>query len=729
MGWFDEQIQQRKLCDSEEFTEAFCSIADSVTGRSTARALQNDRDRILGALADILTHYGCEAPRDIGEFEDASDEIEAVCRPCGIMYRSVTLEGRWYLDGCGAYISTDSRSGDLVALIPDKFSGKFRYFDNALGKYVKIGRKNAPFFSGEALIFYKPLPSRRLTARDIFRYGMAQWSVKDIISPAALVLAGTLLGLMVPKLNYFLFSEVFEIQNMAFLVSTAVFLLCLSSTRLLMSTVRSVVVERNTAKTSLAIESAMMMRLLSLPADFFKELSSGEITQRVKYANSLCGILIELFFNSGVVAVFSLVYISQLVRYGGVLVRPAFIVIGLTVIFSVIYTLIGIRYTRKIMTAQAKESGIAYSLISGVQKIKLSGAEKRAFAQWGRRYSQVSSSLYASAHVLSLKGLVTSAISCVGMILIFFFSVKGGISVADYYAFDTAYAMVFGAFSSLLYIADLMSDIKPTLEMIRPILDSEPEVSVGKKTVSRLSGNIELSNVSFRYSEKMPPVLDNLSLKIRSGQYVAIVGKTGCGKSTLIRLLLGFEKPDRGAVYYDGKDLSTLDLRSLRRSIGTVLQNGKLFQGDIFSNITVSSPMLTMDDAWEAAELAGMADDIERMPMGMHTLISEGSGGISGGQRQRIMIARAVAGRPNILIFDEATSALDNITQKAVSDALDSLNCTRIVIAHRLSTIRNCDRIIFLDNGKIAEDGTYEELIAKNGLFAELVERQRLDTD
>jgi ABC-type bacteriocin/lantibiotic exporter with double-glycine peptidase domain len=210
---------------------------------------------------------------------------------------------------------------------------------------------------------------------------------------------------------------------------------------------------------------------------------------------------------------------------------------------------------------------------------------------------------------------------------------------------------------------------------------------------------------------------------------VAIVGKTGCGKSTLMRLLLGFETPQKGAVYYDGRDLKTLDLKSLRRRIGSVMQNGKLFMGDIFSNITVSAPWLTPDDAWEAAELAGLAEDIREMPMGMYTLISEGQGGISGGQRQRLFIARAVAPKPKILLFDEATSALDNLTQKQVSDALDQMKCTRVVIAHRLSTIRQCDRIIVLDQGKIIEDGSYEELIERNGFFAELVSRQRLDEE
>lgn len=308
----------------------------------------------------------------------------------------------------------------------------------------------------------------------------------------------------------------------------------------------------------------------------------------------------------------------------------------------------------------------------------------------------------------------------------YFLSVKSGVSVADYYAFTAAYGMVSAAFSSLVGLGLQIARIRPIMEVSKPILEAVPEVSEDKEIVTKISGSIEISHMTFRYEDGASNVLDDVSVKIRPGQYVAVVGKTGCGKSTLLRILLGFETVQKGAVYYDGKDISKIDLKSLRKNIGVVTQDGKLFQGDIFSNIVISAPWLSMEDAWEAAEVAGIADDIRDMPMGMSTMISEGSGGISGGQKQRLMIARAVAPKPKVLMFDEATSALDNITQKKISAALDKLNCTRIVIAHRLSTIRQCDRIIVLDGGKIVEDGTYEELLENKGFFAELVERQKV---
>jgi ABC-type bacteriocin/lantibiotic exporter with double-glycine peptidase domain len=242
--------------------------------------------------------------------------------------------------------------------------------------------------------------------------------------------------------------------------------------------------------------------------------------------------------------------------------------------------------------------------------------------------------------------------------------------------------------------------------------------------VAGLYGGIEVSDVSFRYDEDGPMILDNLSLKIKAGEYVGIVGKSGCGKSTLMRLMLGFEAPISGGIYYDNYDLSKVDKASLRRKIGCCLQSGSLFTGDLFHNITITAPWATHDDAWEALRMACMEDDVRRMPMGLHTVVSEGGGGFSGGQKQRILIARALISKPNIIFFDEATSALDNIAQKSVSDNLDKLRCTRVVIAHRLSTIRHCDRIVVLDKGHIAEQGTFEELMANKGLFYEMAQRQ-----
>ena len=297
--------------------------------------------------------------------------------------------------------------------------------------------------------------------------------------------------------------------------------------------------------------------------------------------------------------------------------------------------------------------------------------------------------------------------------------------------FSMAYGMMTSAVMTLSGLMAQAVKIAPMIEMSKPIFEAVPEISREKPMVTELNGGVEMNNVSFRYDDDSPWVLENLSLKIRPGEYVAFVGRSGCGKSTIVRLLLGFEKPVIGSIFYSpgSYDVTNVDLYSLRRHIGTVMQDSRLLTGDILGNIILSSPSSTEEDAWRAAELAGIAEDIRKMPMGMHTIISEGSGGISGGQRQRLMIARAICGRRKILILDEATSALDNITQKHVADSLAALKSTRIVVAHRLSTVQDCDRIFVVDCGKIAESGTYEELIQQNGLFAELVSRQQLGNE
>ena len=398
-----------------------------------------------------------------------------------------------------------------------------------------------------------------------------------------------------------------------------------------------------------------------------------------------------------------------------------------SVIASVVTVFAQMKITREKMELSAKTSGLTYSTITGIQKIKLAGAEKRMFSRWARLYAKEAQLEYNPPVFLRISGTVSLAVSLAGTLILYAAAIKNHVSVADYYAFSTAYGMVSAAFMSAVSIAASVANIKPTLEMAKPIMETEPEIHEGKENITSLRGGIELSHVTFRYDESMPNVIDDLSLTVKPGEYLAVVGSTGCGKSTLMRLLLGFETPQKGSIFFDRKDITKLDLESLRRRIGSVTQDGKLFLGDIYSNIVITAPELGMDAAWEAAEIASIADDIRRMPMGMQTMICEGQGGISGGQRQRLMIARAVAPKPKILMFDEATSALDNLTQKKISDAIDTLRCTRIVIAHRLSTIRNCDRIIMLEGGRIVEDGTYDELIAKEGKFAELVKRQQLD--
>lgn len=726
MGWFDEQIKQRKQNDQDVFTDAFINIAGAVMGSRVSAALNDERQQTKNAFDEILRFYHINTKDIPDNITDRNEQLEYLLRPHGITRRTVTLSKGWYKDAIGAMLGIRKSDGMVVAFIPTGFSG-YSYRDMETGKYVKINGKNQELFEEEAIAFYKPLPLKEIGISDLMRYILGTLSPADFVMTGASALAVTLIGMLSPKLNNLLFSRVIEDGSTQILLAITVFMICVTFSSLLINGVKSLIIARINTKMSISVQAAVMSRLMSLPAGFFKNYSSGELSARAQCSNSLCEMLVSVALTTGLTSVFSLIYISQIFVYAPALVMPSLIITLATVVFTVVSAFVQMKVSKKKMELSSKESGMSYALISGVQKIKLSGAEMRAFARWGNLYAEEARLAYNPPMFLKINSVISSAISLAGTLMMYWIAVSSRVSVADYYAFNTAYGMVSGAFISLAGIALTVAQIKPIMDMVEPILKAVPEISEGKQMITRLSGGIELDNVSFRYNENMPLVIDDLSLKIRPGQYVAIVGATGCGKSTLLRLMLGFESPQKGAVYVDGKDIAAVDLKSLRRNIGVVMQNGKLFTGDIFSNIIISAPWLTMDEAWHAAELSGIAEDIRRMPMGMHTMISEGSGGISGGQRQRLMIARAIAPKPSVLMFDEATSALDNLTQKTVSESLDSLKCTRIVIAHRLSTIKQCDRILVLDKGKVIEDGTYDELIQGGGFFAELVARQRVD--
>lgn len=727
MSWFDEQIRERKVKDEAVFEESFSNMAKSVIGRRAFDIL--DDNKILDdAIEAVLNYYHIKG-NDIPErISDIDDRIEYAMRPNGIMRRSVRLTGEWYKDALGAMIGIRRDDGSRVALIPGDFSGYY-YVDHKTGVKEKITKKNASLFEEAAYVFYKPFPLRKISLKDVAGFVVGTITAGDYVLCALATLIVTLIGMLTPMLTSVLTGRVVDNHDINLLIAGAVFLMCSSIGGVLVTMIKNIILARVSIRMDSAVSSATMMRILSLPPSFFKNYSAGELSNYEMQVNSLCQIMINTVLSTGLTSIFSVCYIIQIFRYAPALTFPALIILVITILISVVSTVMRMRNTRRRLAADALESGVSYEMISGVQKVRLSGAEKRAFAKWANIYAQSAEPTYNPNWLIKLSPVMTSAVTIIGTIVLYSFAIANDVSVSDYYAFNSAYGLVSAAFISLAGIAESIAQIKPVLELVKPIFDAEPEISEGKNVVSSISGNIELNNICFKYDEDAPNVIDGLSLRIKSGQYVAIVGKTGCGKSTLVRLMLGFEKPQKGAIYYDGKDIESMDLKSLRQNIGVVMQDGKLFSGDIFHNITIASPKLTVDDAWEAAELSGIADDIRSMPMGMYTLLSEGGGGISGGQRQRLMIARAIAPKPKLLIFDEATSALDNVTQKKVSDSLDNLKCTRIVIAHRLSTIRNCDRIIVLDDGKIIEDGNYEQLIQDKGFFAELVERQQTRVD
>jgi ABC-type bacteriocin/lantibiotic exporter with double-glycine peptidase domain len=570
------------------------------------------------------------------------------------------------------------------------------------------------------------LPKGNITFADFCRFILHSTPKARYAGYILSVFAITALGLFIPEVYNVFFAKVLPSKNTALLVPALAFLGGVSLSLFLLTICRDVFLSRSSILVKQRLEAAFMRRLFDLPVSFFRNFMDGELAERVFVSTYLCGILYDGLIPNGLTAIFSLIYIFPLLHYAPNLLTPTLLCIVMMLTFSIV----SIRMLSTLITqrleGKAALGGLVFELFNGVEKIKSSGAEHRAFGQWEKCYTPFAKLCFHPPFLVTCYPAVIAFMMALGTIVTFFLATQAHVAVADFISFTSALGMLNGAFFTISSNIEQYASIKPLLRFLSPIMQQEHEIIADKPLVSQLEGDIEMRNMSFQYDENGPIIFGNFSLRIAKGQYIALVGKTGCGKSTLFRLLLGFEKPQSGTILYDGQDTGTIDIRSLRRNIGVVLQTSVLMQGTLFENIALNVPDITLEEVWKAAEIACIADEIKEMPMGMSTLVAEGGGGFSGGQRQRLLLARAVASSPSILLLDEATSALDNLTQQKVEDNLKKLPMTRIVIAHRLSTVCHCERIVVLENGYLVEDGTYESLMKKNGRFATLVAHQRV---
>lgn len=724
MGIYDEQFRTRKKLDQEMLENAYINAVGAVIGNDAAQRIQNERQTPKQAIDELLKYYRfkpIDIPTNITDYEQ---QLDYCLQKTGMMKRNVKLEKKWWKDSFGAVMAYTVDGSVPVTLLPAGFSGYY-YRDKKTNKKVLLNEKNAAQFDENALCFYRPFPQRKMTVNDLTKYMRRCVSINDALLLLIAISAIAMIGLTIPVATRTLTGPVISGRDMNLLLMVAVCIICAAFSDGYMRVIMRSLTERIRTKVNINVQAAMMMRILSLPTSFFMEKSAGELATRSTAVNQFCNVMVDMFSVGAMTAIVSAIYLGQIFTFAAELVIPSLLTILAIMIINAGTVIAYKKVSRKHLERNAKENGFTYAMINGIQKIKLAGAEKRFFAKWLDLYAADAQCLYSPPLFLKINSVLTLAVTLVSGIVLCCIANTSQIGKADYLAFSSAYGFIMGAVAQMTELAVEIGQIEPILETAKEFFEAEPETTVEKENRLALSSEIKLEQVYFRYNDYQPYILNNLSIRIRPQEYVAIVGKTGCGKSTLLRLMLGFETPERGAVYFGGKELSKLDITAVRRMIGTVMQNGKLLPGDIFTNITIAAPELTMDDAWDAAEKAGIADDIRAMPMGMRTMIADNQS-ISGGQKQRILLARAIAAKPKIMLLDEATSALDNKTQKYVSDTLASLKCTRIVVAHRLSTIRNCDRILVLEDGRFIEDGTYDELIAKGGFFASLVARQRL---
>ena len=724
MGEFDERLRQKNRLEEDCLDAAVRDLAGAATGQAIPEHFSSDVFRLYAAVKELGRSLRVSIPASPNAVACMEQVQEQVLRPNGIMWREVLLKDRWYENADGVMQGTFA-DGRPVVFLPTG-NGRYCYRDPETGKKIRITGANAGEFDRKATLYYRALPPRKIDRRDIRRFMMDSVSPPEIAAVAAATVLIILLGMLTPAMSRTLLTDVTRTRDLHLLMVILVILLAVTAAIFFITCIRQLILARVGTKVTIPLQAAFMMRVLTAKTGDLKQFAAGDLGTRIgsMYGSMKC--LAGMFLSMFLSAVCSLICFVQMFRYAP---GPA----GIAAVITAVLVLLIVRVIRRQadislqrMESQAEEAGVTYSLIDGMQKITLAGAEKRAFTLWTGVYRKAVQALYNPPLLLKVYAVLIPVILLAGTILMYQTAMRTGVSAADFFAFSSSYGILTAALAQVSSNIGSFADAIASIRILAPVMGFVPESDENRMPVQKLKGNISLRDVTFGYTKSSPPVLEHLNLEIRQGEYTAIVGATGSGKSTILRLMLGFEKPDDGEILYDGKNLDTLDLTSLRRKIGIVLQDGEIFGGTILTNITISAPDLSEEDAWAAAETAGIAEDIRRMPLQMNTYLPEGGRGVSGGQKQRLLIARAVVSRPSILFFDEATSALDNITQKAVSDALGELPCTRIVIAHRLSTVRNCDRILVLDEGRIVEEGSYEELMKRNGRFAELVRRQQV---
>ncbi|QGT99854.1 hypothetical protein SYNTR_1261 [Candidatus Syntrophocurvum alkaliphilum] len=657
---------------------------------------------------------------------ESKDLLGDIAQASQIRTRQILLKDTWWKEDNGALLAYKEEDKKPVALIP-KSPREYIMYDPANESRVLVDKQIASLISVEAYTFYRPLPSKVIGIKDLLNYLADGIWKSDMYTVFIMGILGGLLGVLTPIVTGQIFDNIIPDGDSVLLTQVGFLLMAISVAIFAFNLTRSFAMHRIEGRTEADLQAAIWDRLLSLPAAFFKDYSSGELANRAMGISEIRSILSGAVANSLIAGIFSIFYFLLLFYYSWrlalIVTAVVIVVIGVTLLFGFLQ----IRYERQLVDLNNILTGKIFGLLSGISKIKTSGAEKRAFNNWAEDFSKTRDVTYRKENLANKLEVFNSTANIIATGIIFYsmMRVQGiNLSAGQFIAFNAAFSSFLRAMLEITSVYIQLNVIKPLYERTKPILETLPEYDQQKNDPGELEGKLEVSHVNFRYQEDGPLILDDVVLEINKGDYVGIVGPSGSGKSTLFRLLLGFENPESGQIYYDQQDLQNIDIRAVRRQLGVVLQSSQLMYGSIFDNIVAAHPGLTINDAWEAARMAGMEDDIKSMPMGMHTVVTPSGGTLSGGQKQRLLIARAIISRPKILYFDEATSALDNKTQKIVSESLNNLGATRIVIAHRLSTVANCNKIVVMDKGKVVEQGSYQELFEKGGLFTELAQRQ-----
>lgn len=686
--------------------------------------------RAAGAVGKALG-IAIKPPAASENLERVKNPLEAIARASRLRIRRVILTEKWWQRDCGALLGYKGEERCPVALLP-MAEAKYVMFDPSQNLRIPINNHIAQQLQPEAYMFYRPLPAKKLQAWDLLKFALAGRK-KDLITIFYTGVAISLLGMLIPQATAVVIDTAIPDANRGLIVQIALGLLAASAGAAVLQFIQGLASLRLQTLSDSYTQAAVWDRLLNLRVSFLRNYATGDLQSRVSAISHMRSLLSGGIMPTLLTSFFALLNLGLLFYYSPTMALVALLVAAVTVVFTTASGVLILRQFRPLLELDGQIFGLMVQLINGVAKLRVAGAQERAFAAWAKKYTQQMQLTRHTQFLADNLGVFNTVMPTLTSVVLFWFSWKLHLSDAH---FSTgtflAFYVAFGIFiSGATNLSDTVIDILEIVTLwkrAQPILQAQPELDLGKTDPGKLLGKVQLERVNFRYRKDGSLNLDNVTITAQPGEFVALVGPSGSGKSTIFRLLLGFEIPESGTVRYDGQDLCGLDLSAIRRQLGVVLQNGRINSASIWENIA-GGAVISLDEAWEAAHLAGFADDIQAMPMGMHTVVSEGATNLSGGQRQRLLIARALVLKPKILLFDEATSALDNRTQAIVSTSLEQLKVTRIVVAHRLSTIRHADCIYVIEAGRVVQQGTFAQLTHIDGLFQQLMVRQMLEDD
>ena len=724
-----ERVYQRDLVEKKESERALSKLASVLNPQSTPIGQGDD---LYSVMKLVGSEKGIEILpiADSTNLETLNDPAEAITRASRIQYRRVMLRGKWWKSDVGPLVGYLNEDGRPVAILQAS-KGRYLIYDPQDDSRTPVDANSAALLHQDAIVLIRSLDEKEKSPYGLVAFCLHK-KLPDMVSFFVAAIFLTLLGMLLPQAMAIVLDNAIPNANSRLLIELGAALVAVSIGMTILNVFQSFVSIRLSVSTDFAAQAAIWDRLLRLRVSFFSKYSTGDLLQRVSAAHSISQELSGSTLLTLMTSFMALLNVGLLIYYNSQLALVAIAIALVVAIVTVIGGAIIRRHARKLMEEEGELFGFEVQLINAVSKLRVAGAERRAFALWMERVARQLNLSNKVQRTVDVLNLFNQAIPMLSTLILFMLAIPmvigqgpagTSLSIGIFLAFNAALGIFLGGALTLSSTIVGFLDTTVLANRMQPLLSAELETVSASVDPGQLKGDIELSRIHFRYSPEGPKILEDVSIHAKPGQCIALTGTSGCGKSTLLRLMLGFETPESGEVRFDGQDVNSIDTTAVRRQLGVVLQSGHIGAGSIYENITVGS-VYSLEEAWEAAEEGGIADDIRSMPMQMHTVVSEGGTNLSGGQRQRLLICRALIRKPKIIFLDEATSALDNRSQKIVNDSLNRRQVTRIVIAHRLSSIRDSDCIYVLDQGRVIEQGTYGELANAGGTFATLLARQ-----